>query len=91
MRALVRSFPALALPGSARSPDWGFVLAILARLGRSLVGLVPPLVSLVLILGIWQLVSDQPGSALPTPPISISAATMASQERPMPIFSPVNM
>ena len=28
---------------------------------------------------------------MPTPPISISAATMASQERPMPMRSPVKM
>ena len=35
--------------------------------------------------------ASQMKKPMPTPPISISAATMASQDRPMPIFSPVKM
>jgi nitrate/nitrite transport system permease protein len=66
MRSLVRALP--ALPASTRSSlDWRWLGAILARIGRGLLGLIPPLVSLAVILGIWQLVSSQAGSALPPP------------------------
>ena len=35
--------------------------------------------------------ASQMKKPMPTPPISISAATMASQDRPMPMRRPVNM
>ena len=35
--------------------------------------------------------ASQMKKPMPTPPISISAATIASQDRPMPMRSPVKM
>ena len=35
--------------------------------------------------------ASQMKKPMPTPPISISAATMASQDRPMPMRRPVKM
>jgi nitrate/nitrite transport system permease protein len=41
--------------------------AVLAALGRRLVDLLPLLVSLAVLLGIWQLLCSQPGASLPPP------------------------